>query len=179
MYSVRVFIGNRVGGCVLLSIVMPPVNCYNSKIFPLRGHYNDVKRNMIKCTMDPTPRRGLQMGLNDGGTRQVLNIGDNNIMFLWCTKVHVDLYHACLCGWHKFLLEWVLDLFERHITDDILKDFLGHQRENATQQLLILIIPMSIHRIGDFSDAHDHWCNDPLLRCGIEFIKVSHKLQAP
>jgi hypothetical protein len=64
MYNAMVFIGNHVGGHTLLSIIMPPVTCFSPGIFPLGGHYNEVKYNMIKYTISLTPGRGLQMGMN-------------------------------------------------------------------------------------------------------------------
>jgi hypothetical protein len=55
---------------------VPPKYCYASyyllllrNIPPYGGHYNNVKYSLIKRTTVPTLRRGLQMGLNDRGTR--------------------------------------------------------------------------------------------------------------
>ena len=55
MYNVGVFIGNQVGGHALLSTIMPLVTCFYPGIFPLGGHYNKVKYNLIKYTTNPTP----------------------------------------------------------------------------------------------------------------------------
>jgi hypothetical protein len=65
MYSAGVFIGNQVGGCALISTIMPPVTCYRPRIFPLQGHYSDVKYSLIKYTINPTLGRGLQISPNE------------------------------------------------------------------------------------------------------------------
>jgi hypothetical protein len=63
MYSVGVFIGNQVGGCALLSTIMPLVTCYSPGIFPLQGHYSDVKYNMHDQIHSKSyPREGLTNG---------------------------------------------------------------------------------------------------------------------
>jgi hypothetical protein len=48
---------------------MPPVTCHSPRIFPLMGSLHWCRYSLIKCTTDPTPWWGLQMGQNDSGTR--------------------------------------------------------------------------------------------------------------
>lgn len=82
-------------GLALLSIIMPLVTCYSSRIFPLHGHYSDVKYSLIKYIVNPTLKRGLQMGSNGSRTRH----GPRH----WAT------WSSPVCG---TLLRWVFDPFQ-------------------------------------------------------------------
>jgi hypothetical protein len=59
MYSVGIFIGNQVGGCALLSTIMPRLPALAQNISPW-GHYNEVKYRLNKYTTKPTLGRAYK-----------------------------------------------------------------------------------------------------------------------
>jgi hypothetical protein len=78
----------------------------------------------------------------------------------------------------RIFLEGVPNLIGRLGDDDVSKHFLNHQREEATQQLLVLIVPALILHIGYLLDAGGRGRGDYLGRHRVGAIKESHQLQA-
>lgn len=75
-------------------------------------------------------------------------VGSRKIVLFGSREFDTDLHRARLRGRGEFRLEGVPDLLRRLGDDDVPKNVLGHGREEATEQLLVLIVPALVLRIG-------------------------------
>jgi hypothetical protein len=107
-----------------------------------------------KLTLD------LEFHQHLGSLKHVINI------IIWIRDI--GCYSARLCRRGELLLQGVPDLPGG--PGAVLKNFLGHRREETTQQLLILIIPMFIRRVGNLFSTSGRGGGHSFLRCDLGSI---------
>jgi hypothetical protein len=103
-------------------------------------------------------------------------VGNRKIVLPGCCEFDTNLHYVRLCGRGKFRSEGVPNLLGRLGDDDVPKNFLGHRREEATEQLVVLIAPMLILWIGYLLDAGGRGRDDYLGRHRVGAIEEPHRL---
>jgi hypothetical protein len=101
------------------------------------------------------------------------------ISFLGSDELDTELNHAHTGGLGELLLERVPHVLGCLGGDDIAKDLLRHGGEEATEDLLVLVVPGRVSRVDQKLGADDRRCGDLLFWCRDGAIKVARQIGAP